>query len=200
MDRPGSALLGTVKHLQQVDQLTNRFMISMAAELRALDTMFDLMSLEAGWFDLNLQEVDLKQMVKRIIGTISDYMEVYYSELERYPYKIVQPRVEYIIPAKLPFVNIDALRIERIVTEALLAAVQLTRNRESKIKFLVGCDHHRLTIEVSDNREGLPAHLKNQPPDLPLTHRAVIERHKGKWEIRKQNGGGWLMKVSLPID
>jgi signal transduction histidine kinase len=171
----------------------------MAAELRTLDDVFDLMRLEEGWFDLEIQEVDLKQLLERVMSTISDYMAIKYGATERKQDKIVKPQLESAIPDTLPMVKLDRGRIERILIEALLEAVQISRNREGKVTFLVECNKGWLNIEVSDDGVGLPEHLINRIPALPSTSQVVVERHGGNLEIKNQAGGGWAINLKLPI-
>ncbi|HXV42624.1 MAG TPA: ATP-binding protein, partial [Anaerolineae bacterium] len=61
------------------------------------------------------------------------------------------------------------------------------------------CEEGWLTIQISDNGVGLPEHLRNQTPDLPSTSQAVIEKHKGKLELKNQAGRGWVMNLKLPV-
>jgi signal transduction histidine kinase len=199
MDRQSSNFLETVDHLQKIDQLTGRFLVTLAAELRSLDDVFDLMRLEAGWFDLEIQEVDLKQLLERVMSTISDYMAINYGATERKQDKIVKPQLKSAIPDTLPMVKLDRGRIERILTEALLEAVQISRNREGMVTFLVECNKGWLNIEVSDDGVGLPERLINRIPALSSTSQVVVELHGGNLEIKNQAEGGWVINLKLPI-
>ena len=199
MDRQSSNLPETVDHLQKIDQLTGRFLVTMAAELRTLDDVFDLMKLEAGWFDLDIQEIDLKQLVERVLSTVSDYIAISYGASERNRDKIVKPQLESAIPDILPMVKLDRGRIERILTEALLEAVQISRSRAGKVTFLVECNKGWLNIEVSDDGVGLPEHLINRTPALSSTSKVVIEMHGGNLEIKNRAGGGWVINLKIPI-
>jgi len=82
MARPSSNLLEAVEHLRKIDQLTSSFLVTMAAELRTMEGVFDRLELEAGELDLDIQEVDLKQLVERVMSAISDYIKISYREAE----------------------------------------------------------------------------------------------------------------------
>jgi signal transduction histidine kinase len=199
MDEQSSNLLEAADRLQQLDQLTGRFLATFAAELRAWDSMFDQVKLETGGFELNIEEVDFQQLVERVMIAVSAYMEITYGAIEGRQNKIVKPKVKYMIPDALPIVKIDGLRIERILTEPLLAAVQISRSHKGRIRFSIEHNQDWLTIQISDNGVGLPAHLRNRTPDLPSTSQAVIEKHKGQWELKNQAKGGWLLNLKLPV-
>lgn len=192
-----SNLLETVDHLRTIDQLTGRFLVSMAAELRILDDAFDLIKLETGWFDLDIEEVDLKQLLERVTNTVSNYMAIVYDVVGRNR-KSVKPQLISTVPDMLPKLKLDEVRIERILTEALLGAVQISRNREGKIAFSVECNKGWLHIEINDDGVGLPEYLINQPPALASTSQVIIDLHGGKLETKNQAGGGWVMNLKLP--
>jgi signal transduction histidine kinase len=195
-----SNLFETVNHLRQVDQLTGRFLVSMAAELRTLDSMFDQMRLETGEFEVDIQEVDFEQLVERVMIVVSNYMEIINEEVEQSQKNIATPIIQYRLPKQFPMIKMDCLRIERILTEILLVAVQISRSRKGKIRFLAEFDEGWLQIKISDNGVGLPEHLINHLPDLPLTSEVVVERHGGKLAVNNRAGGGWRLTLQFPIN
>ena len=199
MDETNNNLLETVGHLQQTDQLTSRFLATMAAELRTWDSMFDLMKLETGGFELDIQEVDFKQLVERVIIIVSDYTKTIYGEPEKARPRMVKPEIGYIIPEELPCLQLDTLRVERLLTELLLAAVQVRRSRRGRVKFSVEWVQDWLVIEISDNGVGLPKHLINYRPNIPSIGAVVVERHGGKLEITHQAKGGWAVTLKFPV-
>jgi K+-sensing histidine kinase KdpD len=199
MDKQSSNLRETADRLQQLDQLTGRFLATFAAELRTWDSIFDQMKLETGGFELNIEEVDFQQLVERVMIVISNYLEITYGAMEGHQDKKVRPKVKFIIPEALPIVKIDSVRIEHILTKPLLAAVQISRSHKGRIRFSIACKKDWLTIQISDNGVGLPEHLRNRTPDLPSTSQAVVEKHKGKLELKNQTGRGWVMNLKLPV-
>jgi signal transduction histidine kinase len=199
MAEANNDLLETVGHLQQTDELTGRFLATRAAELRTWDSMFDLMKLETGGFELDIQEVDFKQLVERVMGLVSDYMKTIYGEMEESRQETVRPKVWYIMPAELPLVQIDKLRIERLLMEILLAAVQISRSRQGKVRVSVESEPDWLLVEISDNGVGLPEHLINYRPNLPLPSEAIVKKHGGNLSIKNRARGGWVVYLNLPI-
>jgi signal transduction histidine kinase len=200
MDEQSSNLRETADRLQQLDQLTSRFLANFAAELRTWDSIFDQMKLETGGFELNIEKVDFQQLVERVTSAVSAYMKITYGAMEGHQDKIVRPKVKYIIPETLPTVKIDSLRIEHILTEILLAAVQISRSRKGRIMFSIAYDQSWLTIQINDNGVGLPKHWINRRPNLPSTSEAVVERHGGKLLVKNRARGGWMVNLKLPIN
>lgn len=199
MDEANNNLLETVGHLQQTDELTGRFLATMAAELRTWDSMFDLMKLETGGFELDIQEVDFKQLVEGVMSLVSDYMKTIYGEMEGSQQETVRPKVWSVMPEALPLVQIDKLRIERLLLEILLAAVQISRSRQAKVRVSVESEPDWLMIEISDNGVGLPKHLLNHRPNLPLPSEAIVKRHGGTLTIKNRPRGGWVVYLNLPV-
>jgi K+-sensing histidine kinase KdpD len=199
MDEQSSNLQEAADRLQQLDQLTGRFLATFAAELRTWDSIFDQMKLETGGFELNIEEVDFRQLVERVMTVVSNYMEITYEAMEGHQNKIVRPKIKYIIPEALPIVNLDGVRVEHILTELLLAAVQISRSHKGRIRFSIACERSWLTIQISDNGVGLPKHLINRHPNLPSTSEAVIERHGGKLAVKNRARGGWVVNLKLPM-
>lgn len=198
MAEQSSNLLETVDHLRTIDQLTGRFLVCMAAELRTLDNVFDQLKLEAGWFDLEIQEVDVRQLVERVMSTISGYLAISYGEGETDQDTEVEFRLESAMPEGLPPSKLDGVRIERILTEVLLEAVQISRRSGGKVTFSVEYDKEWLIFEIKDDGVGLPEPLKNQSPSLVPTSQAVVELHGGNLEIKDQAEGGWVFNLKLP--
>ena len=199
MDEQSSNLQEAADRLQQLDQLTSRFLATFAAELRTWDNIFDQMKLETGGFELNIEEVDFQQLVERVMIVVSNYMEITYGAMEGHQNKIVRPKIKYIIPEVLPMIKIDGVRIEHILTELLLTAVQISRSHMGRIRFSITCEQGWLTIQISDNGVGLPEHLKNCLPNLPSTSEVVTERHGGKLVVKNRARGGWVVNLKLPM-
>lgn len=172
---------------------------STQALLQIWETIFDMTQSEAGWLELEFEEVDFKQFIERVIQTILEDIEFSYRGLVTDPYKRVKPKVEYHIPDELPTVRIDGLRIERILLEILVRAVSVNLDSERTISFSVKDGGDWLKIEITDNGVGLPQHLLDNTPDLPPVSQEVVEKHGGNMEIKSRDGGGWAVNLNLPL-
>jgi PAS domain S-box-containing protein len=120
------------------------------------------------------------------------------------------------IPEKLPSINGDPLRIERILYNLLDNAVKYSPSG-SQIKILVNVELDRLVIGVSDRGKGLSSseqarifgpfqRLENSRPDQArgaglglMVCRRLVEAHGGEVWVESRKGKGSTFFFSLPF-
>ncbi len=120
------------------------------------------------------------------------------------------------IPDKLPPINVDPLRIERILYNLLDNAVKYSPS-DSQIKILVNAELDRLVIGVSDRGKGLSSseqarifgpfqRLENSRPDQArgaglglMVCRRLVEAHGGEVWVESKKGKGSTFFFSLPF-
>jgi PAS domain S-box-containing protein len=120
------------------------------------------------------------------------------------------------IPDKLPSINGDPLRIERILYNLLDNAVKYSPS-DSQIKILVNAELDRLVIGVSDRGKGLSSseqarifgpfqRLENSRPDQArgaglglMVCRRLVEAHGGEVWVESKKGKGSTFFFSLPF-
>jgi PAS domain S-box-containing protein len=120
------------------------------------------------------------------------------------------------IPDKLPPINGDPLRIERILYNLLDNAAKYSPS-SSQIKILVNAELDRLVISVSDRGRGLSSseqarifgpfqRLENSRPDQArgaglglMVCRRLVEAHGGEVWVESRKGKGSTFFFSLPF-
>ncbi len=120
------------------------------------------------------------------------------------------------IPDKLPSINGDPLRIERILYNLLDNAAKYSPS-SSQIKILVNAELDRLVISVSDRGRGLSSseqarifgpfqRLENSRPDQArgaglglMVCRRLVEAHGGEVWVESKKGKGSTFSFSLPF-
>ena len=120
------------------------------------------------------------------------------------------------IPDKLPSINGDPLRIERILYNLLDNAVKYSPSGK-QIKILVNPEPDRLVIGVSDSGKGLSSseqarifgsfqRLENSRPDQArgaglglMVCRRLVEAHGGEIWVESRKGKGSTFFFSLPL-
>ncbi len=120
------------------------------------------------------------------------------------------------IPDKLPPINGDPLRIERILYNLLDNAAKYSPS-SSQIKILVNAELDRLVISVSDRGRGLSSseqarifgpfqRLENSRPDQArgaglglMVCRRLVEAHGGEVWVESKKGKGSTFSFSLPF-
>ncbi|MFA5079899.1 MAG: ATP-binding protein, partial [Dehalococcoidia bacterium] len=170
---------------------------------RLINDLQELSLAEAGELKLFLQAEDVSELVKQSVAAIQ-------AKASEKGITLSQE-----IPAALPRVNIDFLRIKQVLLNLLENALAHTP-LGGRINIAVKSDIVFVEISVSDNGEGIPAgemdniferfHRVDKSRSratggsgLGLTiSRYIIEEHKGKIWARSEVGKGSCFSFTLP--
>lgn len=170
---------------------------------RLINDLQELSLAEAGELKLFLQPEDVSELIRLSIAAI----QAKATEKDL--------KVSYDIPAGLPRINIDFLRIKQVLLNLLENALAHTPGG-GRINIAVKSDSGFVEISVSDSGEGIPAEEINNiferfhrvdksrsrstgGSGLGLTiSRYIIEEHKGKIWARSESGKGSCFSFTLP--
>ncbi|MDD5397583.1 MAG: ATP-binding protein [Dehalococcoidia bacterium] len=171
---------------------------------RLINDLQELSLAEAGELKLSLQPEDVSELVRLSVNAI----QAKASEKDI--------NLSHDIPADLPRVNIDFLRIKQVLLNLLENALAHTPGG-GQINITAKPDHGFVEISVSDSGEGIPANEINNiferfhrvdksrsrstgGSGLGLTiSRYIIEEHQGKIWARSELGKGSCFSFTLPV-
>jgi signal transduction histidine kinase len=115
-------------------------------------------------------------------------------------------------PVELPWVMVDRLQIERVISNLIINALRHTNDGEIKIS-AEGRDNH-VAVSVCDTGSGIPAeylpHIFDkfvQVPDAPIggaglgltISKSIVEAHGGQISVQSQIGRGTIFTFTLPL-
>ncbi len=170
---------------------------------RLINDLQELSLAEAGELKLYLEPEDVSELVKQSVAAVQAKASEKDINLSQH------------IPADLPQVNIDLLRIKQVLLNLLENALAHTP-REGRIDITARADSGFVEISVSDSGEGIPAGEINNiferfhrvdksrsratgGSGLGLTiTRYIIEEHNGKIWARSDLGKGSCFSFTLP--
>jgi signal transduction histidine kinase len=170
---------------------------------RLINDLQELSLAEAGELKLFLQSEDVSELVTQSVAAVQAKASEKGITLS------------HDIPADLPHVNIDFLRIKQVLLNLLENALNNTP-RGGQINIAAKSDIVYVEISVSDNGEGIPSDEMNNiferfhrvdksrsratgGSGLGLTiSRYIIEEHKGKIWARSEPGKGSCFSFTLP--
>lgn len=140
--------------------------------LSLINDLLDLSKIEAGMLQLFIQDVDLNQVVQRVMDTVEG--------LDRSP----QIEIRQEIHQTLPTVKGDNRRIRQILLNLMSNAVKFTEKGSIILKAEVSAN--AVTFSVTDTGAGIP------PQDMELVFEPFQQASEG---LRKASGTG----LGLPI-
>jgi len=170
---------------------------------RLINDLQELSLAEAGELKLFLQPEEVSELVKQSVASVQ-------AKAAEKDITLSQE-----IPAVLPRVNIDFLRIKQVLLNLLENALSHTP-RGGRINIAAKSDIVFVEISVSDSGEGIPAGEMNNiferfhrvdksrsratgGSGLGLTiSKYIIEEHKGKIRARSEVGKGSCFSFTLP--
>jgi PAS domain S-box-containing protein len=208
---PLTPMLSSVGLLQEITQsrlskvesrLIANIYKSTLTMVERLEQLLEVASYSRGAFKLKIQSTDLKETISHVTGSFMSALEQSRQQL----------RVE--MPDKLPLLEIDALRMEQVLTNLLSNAI--TYNPPGgHILFRVTLEESRLRVDIKDEGPGIsPGEQKNlfkpyhrvlqdrKIPGLGLgltVCKQIIEAHGGTIWVESQLGKGSTISFALPL-
>jgi PAS domain S-box-containing protein len=186
----------------EVQQLLKDALLESESLSHLIENLLELSRAQAQQLSLYSEPTDVKTLIKETLSKI----------------KRQAPSHRFVtsIPDKLPSINADPLRIERILYNLLDNAAKYSPPG-SQIKVSVDAEPERLVIGVSDRGKGLSSseqarifgpfqRLENTRPDHArgaglglMVCRRLVEAHSGKIWVESKKGRGATFFFSLPL-
>jgi NtrC-family two-component system sensor histidine kinase KinB len=234
-------ILEDITHLREIDRLKSEFIATASHELRTPLTSVQMgvhLLLEGALGELTDSQNEVlqacRQDCERLDKLMRDLLDLSRIEAgESQPQlatvsardllttavKELRPQVEakglrltVDAPIELPWVMVDRLQIERVVSNLVSNALRHTKQGEIKIS-AEGRDNH-VAVSVSDTGSGIPTeylpHIFDkfvQVPDAPtggaglgLTiSKSIVEAHGGQISVQSALGRGTTFTFTLPV-
>jgi signal transduction histidine kinase len=117
--------------------------------------------------------------------------------------------IESLLSPDLPAIAFDAMRIEQVIVNLVLNAVQASPERE-KVSIRTSMVEQNIVIEVADNGSGISLDHREKIFDPFFTTKKegsglglaivkkIVEAHKGSLEITDNDPKGTIFRVMLP--
>jgi two-component system, NtrC family, sensor histidine kinase KinB len=234
-------ILEDITHLREIDRLKSEFIATASHELRTPLTSVQMgvhLLLEGALGELTDQQNEVlqacRQDCERLDNLMRDLLDlsriearesrlqlatVSARDLLTTAVKELRPQVEVKglvltvnAPVELPWVSVDRLQIERVVSNLVINALRHTERGEINIS--AEQRDRNLAVSVCDTGSGIPdeylPHIFDkfvQVPDAPtggaglgLTiSKSIVEAHGGQMSVQSEVGRGTTFTFTLPL-
>jgi two-component system, chemotaxis family, CheB/CheR fusion protein len=136
-------------------------------ETRLIDDLLDLTRITKGKLQLNLEAIDLREAINRVVEICNE--DIVAKEL----------LLMVDLPARGCYARADSARLQQVLWNLIKNAVKFTPPG-GKITIRASCDHTFVAVSVSDTGVGI------EPQSMPRIFRPF---EQGTWETRHQFGG-----------
>ena len=235
-------ILEDITHLREIDRLKSEFIATASHELRTPLTSVQMgvhLLLEGALGELTDSQNEVLQACRQDCDRLDKLMRdlldlskieagesqpqlatVSARDLLTTAVKELRPQVEakglqltVAAPVELPWVMVDRLQIERVISNLVINALRHTKQGEIKISAEQRDNH--VAVSVSDTGSGIPTeylpHIFDkfvQVPDAPtggvglgLTiSKSIVEAHGGQISVQSEVGRGTTFTFTLPLD
>jgi signal transduction histidine kinase len=167
---------------------------------RLIDDLLDVSRISAGGLSLRVEEVQLAEVVREVVGRFR-------LELERVQYTVEVP------DEAAPKGRWDRLRLDQVLTNLLSNALKYGEGKRVDIEARIERDRAR--IAVRDRGIGIPVEDQRRIFDrfqrlLPVRHyggfglglwivKQIVDAHGGKIFVTSRPGEGSTFEVELPL-
>jgi len=167
--------------------------------------------------DLNLLEMIQKSVNNSItlIRSMKEYEAVFTEEKQPRHYHIRDMIKDIMLDTNIPFVirGDNDFHVESEYHSVInnLVVNSIKHGRTEKIEFVLGRDEGVNILEMIDHGVGIPDEIKEKIFEQGYSHgpasgsglglflvRTMIEKHGGKVEVRDNDGGGAIFRISIP--
>ena len=234
-------ILEDITHLREIDRLKSEFIATASHELRTPLTSVQMgvhLLLEGALGELTDDQDEVLQACRQDCDRLDKLMRdlldlskieagesqpqvasVSAKDLLTNAIKELRPQVEakgvelnINTPVELPWVSVDRLQIERVISNLVVNALRHTK--EGQIKISAEQRDNYLAVSVSDTGSGItPEYLAHifdkfvQVPDAPTggaglglaISKSIVETHGGQISAQSQVGHGTIFTFTLPL-
>ncbi len=234
-------LLEDITHLREIDRLKSEFIATASHELRTPLTSVQMgvhLLLEKAAGELTDKQTEVleacRQDCDRLDRLMRDLLDLSKIEAGESPPQLASVRARELIqaaaedlrpqveakglefrvnvPIDLPFVNVDRLQIERVISNLVVNAIRSTRQGE--IRITAERRDHNIAVSVADSGSGIPAeylpHIFDkfvQVPDAPTggaglglaISKSIVEAHGGQIGVHSEMGIGSTFTFTVPV-
>jgi len=234
-------LLEDITHLREIDRLKSEFIATASHELRTPLTSVQMgvhLLLEGAAGELNEKQTEVlaacRQDCDRLDKLMCDLMDLSKIEAGESPPQLAKVRAGELIqaaaedlrpqvevkglefrvdlPVDLPYVSVDRLQIERVISNLVINAIRSTRQGE--IRITADRRDRNVAVSVTDSGSGIPSeYLSNifdkfvQVPGAPTggaglglaISKSIVEAHGGQIGVHSDMGSGSTFTFTLPV-
>ncbi|MBU3180874.1 sensor histidine kinase [Clostridium psychrophilum] len=193
-----------VKNQRKFKKYSNIMRQNCYRQLRLVNNIIDITKLDAGFFDLNLQNCNIVNVVESVTMSVSEYIKSKSIEL------VFDTDIEECI------LSCDPEKIERIILNLISNSIKFTKPGGS-IKINMYDKGKNIIISLKDTGIGIPKNKLNiifdrfSQVDRSLTRnregsgiglsivKSLVELHKGTISVSSEYGKGTEFTIVLPV-